>query len=224
MSTSTSFSDWYRDGPFAGRPQAHRSVVPEAFRAIEAGPVHMINVSPPAGAVVDPAVPEYALHLVLSTPPLLRVGFNRPVRWLAMSPGVMLITPPDHPLAKKRDLRLEDLSPYGLILPPKRLVTYRLVDLVFQQARVPYTVALEVGGWEVIKRYVELGMGVSIVMSICIAGNENLEVIPVGEHFPKRTYGVVWRKNRRLSPQARGFIRVMDPELADELDRAGMPA
>jgi DNA-binding transcriptional LysR family regulator len=40
-------------------------------------------------------------------------------------------------------LRLEDLSPYGLILPPKRLTTWRLVDLVFQQRRVPYTVALE---------------------------------------------------------------------------------
>jgi DNA-binding transcriptional LysR family regulator len=30
----------------------------------------------------------------------------------------MLITPPDHPLAHKKDLKLEDLSPYGLILPP----------------------------------------------------------------------------------------------------------
>ena len=59
----------------------------------------------------------------------------------------MLIMPPEHPLAGKRDLTLEDLSPYGLILPPKRLTTYRLVDLVFQQNRVPYTVALEVGGW-----------------------------------------------------------------------------
>ena len=73
----------------------------------------------------------------------------------------MLITPPDHPLAHKADLRLEDLSPYGLILPPKRLTTYRLVDLVFQQNRVPYTVALEVGGWEVIKQYVAMGLGVS---------------------------------------------------------------
>ena len=45
-----------------------------------------------------------------------------------------------------RPLRLEDLSPHGLILPPKRLTTWRLVDLVFQQRRVPYTVALEVGG------------------------------------------------------------------------------
>ena len=31
----------------------------------------------------------------------------------------MLITPPDHPLAGKRELSLEDLSPYGLILPPQ---------------------------------------------------------------------------------------------------------
>ncbi|MFS8138680.1 MAG: LysR family transcriptional regulator, partial [Thermomonas sp.] len=75
----------------------------------------------------------------------------------------MLITPLDHPLASKRDLQLEDLSPYGLILPPKRLTTYRMVDLVFQQNRVAYTVALEVGGWEVIKQYVAMGLGISIV-------------------------------------------------------------
>ena len=80
----------------------------------------------------------------------------------------MLITPLDHPLAHKRELRLEDLSPYGLILPPQRLTTYRLVDLVFQRNRVPYTVALEVGGWEVIKQYVAMGLGISIVTAICL--------------------------------------------------------
>lgn len=95
MSQVLSFHDWYRHGPFAARPQAHRSVVPEAYRTIDAGPVHMINMSPPGGAVVDPAVPEYAVHLVLATPPLLQVGFNRPPRWLTMSPGVILVSPPD---------------------------------------------------------------------------------------------------------------------------------
>ena len=95
MSQVLSFHDWYRYGPFAARPQAHRSVVPEAYKTIDAGPVHMINMSPPAGAVVDPAVPEYAVHLVLATPPLLQVGFNRPPRWLTMSPGVILVSPPD---------------------------------------------------------------------------------------------------------------------------------
>jgi AraC family transcriptional regulator len=90
-----SYQDWYRHGPFARVPQTHRSFVPEVDRSFPAGPVHVINVSPPAGAVVEPPVPEYALHLLLRTAPLLRVGFNRRPRWLAVSPGTMLLAPPD---------------------------------------------------------------------------------------------------------------------------------
>lgn len=95
MSQVLRFHDWSREGPLASIPQWRRSVVPEAHRIIDAGPVHMINMTPPAGAVVDPPVPEYAVHLVLQTPPLLQVGFNRPPRWLVMSPGVILAAPPD---------------------------------------------------------------------------------------------------------------------------------
>ncbi len=95
MSTFGSFHGWYQRGPLAASPQEHRSVVPEEYRTVAAGPVHMINMSPPAGAVVDPPVPEYAVHLVLQTPPLLQVGFNRRPRWLVMSPGTILVAPPD---------------------------------------------------------------------------------------------------------------------------------
>jgi AraC family transcriptional regulator len=77
-----SYREWYEAGPLAPR-------------IIHAGQVDLINVSPPAGAVVEPAVPEYAVHLMLRTPPLMRVGFNRPPRWLALSPGAMLLAPPD---------------------------------------------------------------------------------------------------------------------------------
>ncbi|TCT25401.1 LysR family transcriptional regulator [Thermomonas haemolytica] len=127
----------------------------------------------------------------------------------------MLITPPDHPLATKPELALEDLSPYGLILPPKRLTTYRLVDLVFQQNRVPYTVALEVGGWEVIKQYVAMGLGISIVTAICLtaADRERLAARSLARWFPSRSYGVVVRKGKFLSPQARAFAELLQPGL-----------
>jgi DNA-binding transcriptional LysR family regulator len=62
------------------------------------------------------------------------------------------------------------------------------------------------GGWEVIKRYVEFGMGISIVMSVCLTGRERLEVISAGKYFPKRVYGIVQLKGRALSPQARDFV------------------
>ena len=134
----------------------------------------------------------------------------------------MLITPLDHPLAHKRELALEDLSPYGLILPPQRLTTYRMVDLVFQRNRVPYTVALEVGGWEVIKQYVAMGLGISIVTAICLTDADRTRVAArsLAQYFPSRSYGVVMRKGKHLSPQARAFVELIQPDLFDR-ERGG---
>jgi len=124
-----------------------------------------------------------------------------------------LITSLDHPLASRSSVTLEDISPYGLILPPRHLSTWSVVDLVFQQHNVPYSVVLEVGGWEVIKRYVEIGSGISIVTSICLRGFENLAVIPVDDYFPTRSYGVVHRRGKFLSPQAKCFLEMMDHDI-----------
>ncbi len=132
----------------------------------------------------------------------------------------MLIMPPDHPLASLDAIRLEDLSPYGLILPPQRLTTFRLVDMVFQQRHVPYTVAIEVGGWDVIKQYVAMGLGISIVTGICItdADRERLAVRNLRQFFPQRSYGVVMRKGKFLSAEARAFIDLIRPGLLTHRD------
>lgn len=126
----------------------------------------------------------------------------------------MLITAEYHPLAHATDVTLADISPCGLILPPRHLSTWHVVDLVFHQHGLDYRVVLEAGGWEVIKRFVELGLGVSIVTSICLRGDERLAAIPVGRWFPKRTYGAVSRRGRVLSPQAHAFLELLDPEFA----------
>jgi DNA-binding transcriptional LysR family regulator len=132
----------------------------------------------------------------------------------------MLIMPLDHPLAAKEKITLEDLSPYGLILPPQRLSTYRLVDLVFQQRQVPYQVAIEVGGWDVIKEYVAMGMGISIVTGICIteADRNRLAIRNMKQYFPQRSYGVVMRKGKFLSAEARAFIDLIRPGLLTHRD------
>jgi DNA-binding transcriptional LysR family regulator len=132
----------------------------------------------------------------------------------------MLIMPKDHPLASREKITLEDLSPYGLILPPQRLSTYRLVDLMFQQRQVPYQVALEVGGWDVIKEYVAMGLGISIVTGICIteADHGRLAVRNMKQYFPQRSYGVVMRKGKFLSAEARAFIDLIRPGLLTHRD------
>jgi DNA-binding transcriptional LysR family regulator len=138
----------------------------------------------------------------------------------------MLITPLDHPLAQKAatgaEITLEDVSEYGLILPPSHLSTWRIVKYVFQQHNLTFTVTLEAGGWEVIKKYVELGMGISIVTDICLTGSERLMRIPLTRYFPQRGYGLVMRKGRFLSPQARRFIEMLEQVYA--ADMAPRPA
>jgi DNA-binding transcriptional LysR family regulator len=136
----------------------------------------------------------------------------------------VLITSLDHPLARKKAVKLEDVSPHGLILPPRHLSTWRVVDTVFHQHNLDYRVTLEAGGWEVVKKYVELGLGISIVTNICLTGAERLAVIPLDRYFPKRSYGVVLRRGKFLTPQARLFIEMMDPEFFNRGAEAQAPA
>ncbi|SEH07776.1 HTH-type transcriptional activator CmpR [Candidatus Venteria ishoeyi] len=134
----------------------------------------------------------------------------------SMSFDPCLITPLDHPLANRKSVTLKEISPYGLILPPRHLSTWRMVDLVFTQNNATYEVALEAGGWEIVKKYVEIGLGVSIVTDICLTDCDKVSRIPLNEYFPKRSYGIVLRKGKFLSPQAKSFIEMMDPEFSHE--------
>jgi DNA-binding transcriptional LysR family regulator len=121
----------------------------------------------------------------------------------------VLIVPIHHPLAQFTEVTLEQISQYGLILPPSHLSTWRMVKYVFQQHNLTFSVTLEAGGWEVIKKYVELGMGISIVTDICLTGQEKLVRIPLKQFFPQRGYGLVLRKGRHPTPQARRFIEIL---------------
>jgi DNA-binding transcriptional LysR family regulator len=116
---------------------------------------------------------------------------------------------------------LQDIGPHGLILPPRHLSTWRMVDVVFHQHSIPYTVTLEAGGWEVIKKYVEIGLGVSIVTDICLTGSEDLAVVPLDRYFPTRSYGAVIRRGKYLSIAARTFLELMDPGFVQPKNRRG---
>jgi len=135
-----------------------------------------------------------------------------------ISYDTVLITPLDHPLAGRENIRLEEISPYGLILPPRHLSTWGTVKTVFSQHNVAFQVSLEAGGWEVIKKYVELGLGISIVSDVCLTPDDKVARIPLGHYFPGRSYGTVVRKGKFLSPQARRFIEMMDPEFLQHED------
>jgi len=128
-----------------------------------------------------------------------------------------LIMPIGHELAEKKRIQLKDIAPFGLILPPRRLTTWRMVDRIFQQHGIPFKVVLEVGGWEVIKRYVELDFGISITTGICLRNKDPLVVRNMSQYFPKRTYGIVERRGKHLSLAARAFLGGIKEESLPDL-------
>ena len=76
-------------------------------------------------------------------------------------------------------------------------------------------VAIETSGWGVIKLYVEAGLGISVVPSVCLTGKERVWGIPFGEYLPARSYGIFTRRDRPLSPHARRLVRMIAPDFPD---------
>ncbi len=186
-------------------------VLPDLVRSFRVGHpaihVHLHNVTGRDGmAMLRNEDVDFAVGSMIDVPPDIHY---EPI----YSFRPMLIMPKGHALADKPEIALEDISPYGLILPPKRLTTWRIVDFTFQRFDVPYHVTLEVGGWEVIKRYVSLGMGISIVTGICLTEDDsNLIARDMSAWFPRRSYGLVTKKGRFLTPQAQRFIDTLRTE------------
>jgi DNA-binding transcriptional LysR family regulator len=130
----------------------------------------------------------------------------------------VVITPLGHPLSQMEKITISDIGKYGLILPPRHLSTWHIVKMVFAQHNVNFRVTLEAGGWEVIKRYVSLGQGISIVTDVCITEQDrnSMSVIPVDQYFPRRSYGIVTRKGKFLSAPAQRFIEIMNQSFGRE--------
>lgn len=138
----------------------------------------------------------------------------------------MLATCISHPLAERRRIALRDLVRYPLILPPKdHGSTARFVEAVFTEHGLEYDVKLEVGGYEVIKQYVRLNLGISIMMSHCITERDQLYRKSVKRYFPQRHYGLVLRKGRELTQTAARFVKTLYPEWDERTDgRTTLPA
>jgi DNA-binding transcriptional LysR family regulator len=175
--------------------------------------VRLHNVTGKAGlAALRDGEIDFAVGPMLETP--ADIAFQPLVTY-----EPTLITRPDHPLARKKRVSLKDIAKYPLILPPKEQSTFRVVEMVFAEHSLDYDVKLEVGGYDVIKKYVKLGLGISIVMSHCLTSADRLHSVPLGRYFPKRTYGIVLRKGHALSPAAERFVDMLRADM--KANRAG---
>jgi len=117
-------------------------------------------------------------------------------RDLAVTPltrvGQVLALPRKHPLAARRRLRLRDLAGAELIVPPAGRPHRTMLSQMLQSANVPWSVAVEANGWELMLQLVRLGMGLAVVNACCRVP-AGVTTRPLAE-LPALQYAVFSRK------------------------------
>jgi DNA-binding transcriptional LysR family regulator len=128
---------------------------------------------------------------------------------------IVLITSLGHPLAGRSTVSPDEAAAWPAIVPPEGTYSRQFGETAAQRFGVDVRAVIEVGGWGVIKRYVEQGLGISVVPSISISETDQLSAIPLKEYFPSRSFGVFTRRGKFLTPPARRLLRLMIPDFPD---------
>ena len=133
-------------------------------------------------------------------------------RYRVSSYNLVLIAPPDHPLAGRGSVELEEAARYPAIVPAAGTQSRKMGELTASRLGIRIDVAAETHGWGAIKRYVEAGLGVSIVPDFCIVEQDRVSVVPLSRHFQERGYWMYAHPGRpQQSPAVGRFIRFVLP-------------
>ena len=88
-------------------------------------------------------------------------------RW--RSEPIVLIVPPDHPLAEDRQISKRKLAELDLLGGEPGTGTGRLLESYFADGVSPPRIALQLGSTEAVKEAVKAGLGVSLVLRSAVA-------------------------------------------------------
>lgn len=123
--------------------------------------------------------------------------------------------PKDHPLAQVVKLTLDDLAKYPLITYDRAFSGRSHIDEAFDKHRIVPDVILTAMDADVIKTYVELGMGVGIVASMAFNAQRDLELASrdVSHLFGANVTRLAFRKSSYLRAFVLQFIEMFAPDV-----------
>ncbi len=130
----------------------------------------------------------------------------------------VLVVPPQHPLAQKERISLDDIAHESLITYHPSFTGRNKIDQAFSARRLQPRVVLEAIDSDVIKTYVRLGLGIGIVAEMAMRDDPatDLVVRPMGHLFGQNVARVAFKRGAYL----RNFVYKFAELLSDRLHRA----
>jgi DNA-binding transcriptional LysR family regulator len=127
-----------------------------------------------------------------------------------------LICHPQHPLAKRKSVKVSALKGQKFIHFDQALPTRKAVDKILQHLRVKVDQVMELDNIETLKRAVEIESGIAIVPQETVAqevADQTLAVVHLEGADFARPLAVVHKKHKVLSPAIKAFIALLKESL-----------
>jgi LysR family cyn operon transcriptional activator len=120
-----------------------------------------------------------------------------------------LVVGRNHPLAKRRRVRMVELHAQRMVLLPTQFLTRKLLDDCFQQAgAVPLVVAQMNSVAPMIELIRQTDLA-GIITETAVLQTADLRVIPLEDPTPIRTPGMLWHKGATRSPVLKHFSEIL---------------
>jgi LysR family transcriptional regulator, cys regulon transcriptional activator len=131
----------------------------------------------------------------------------------------VIVVPPEHPLLKAKVMTLEEIAAYPLITYDSAFAGRAKIDHAFSIRGLKPDVLLEAIDADVIKTYVELGMGVGIIAGLAYDAerDKGLRAVTAGHLFGTNVSRVALKQGAYLRSYVYSFIELMTPTLTRKL-------
>ena len=131
----------------------------------------------------------------------------------------VVVVPPSHPLASIKVATLEEIAKYPIITYDAAFTGRNKIDQAFSLRELKPDILLEAIDADVIKTYVELGMGVGIIASMAYDAerDKHLQAIPVGHLFGTNLSRLAIKQGTYLRGYVYTFIELLAPTLNRKL-------
>jgi DNA-binding transcriptional LysR family regulator len=137
-----------------------------------------------------------------------------------------LIVGPAHNLASRRSVRMNDLEDQPFILHKIGTTTRERLVKHFNEGGVKMKITMELASIETIKRFVSIGMGISIVPRLCIdkeIREGSLRALTIRDARFQRKLGLIYNRDRYQSQAARAFLKLISEQQAATKTKAKSP-
>jgi len=151
-------------------------------------------------SVIDNSVDFGVVSMPVSDPRLTVVLIHRD--------ELVIIVPPQHPLAKMKSATIADAARFPLVVP-KAGHTRDALENLFYENKLKARYAMELDSSELLKRFVAADVGVGFIARSNVQEDVRANVlvaIPMSDAQVRRDLALVFRKDKALSRAALAFI------------------